>query len=95
MPRVTILRREQTVLFPEPRQAVEAVMVTFVSDAYGVRSVTLPLESYRSATLKELTVAPRYRMLPVDAAAEAAERKAIEEALEREAAGSPTSFDVP
>jgi len=95
MPRVTILRRDQSVRFTGARQAEDVVEVAFVSDAYGVRSVTLPLESYRPATDDELVKRPRYRMVPVDKAADGAERKAIEEALQREAAGEPSSFDVP
>ena len=95
MSRVTILRREKTVLFPEPHQAVEVVEVTYVSEAYGVRSVTLPLDLYRPATDEELTANPRYPMLPADSQAEEAERKAIAQALEREAVSPPASFDVP
>lgn len=95
MPRVTILRRERTVHFPEARQAEEVVEVGFVTDAYGVSSVTLPVELYRPATPEELAVLPRYRMVPVDKAAEDAERKAVGETLKRAAAGPPTSFDLP
>ena len=95
MPRVTILRRELTVHFPAPRQAEEMVAVTFVTDALGVRTVALPLESYRPATVEELAVNLRYRMHPVDKAAADAERKAIEHAINAEAARPPDSFDVP
>jgi len=95
MPRVTILRRELTVHYPAPRQAEEVVAVTFVTDAHGVGSVNLPLESYRPATPEELADQPRYRMVPVDPSAEGAERKAIQEAIERETAQPPASFDVP
>jgi len=95
MPKVTILRREQTVHYPAPRQAVEVVAVTFVTDALGVRSVALPVESYRPATVEELAANLRYRMVPVDKAAVDAERKAIEDAIAAEAAQPPDSFDVP
>jgi len=95
MPRVTILQREQTVRFPGARQAEDVVEVSFVSDAWGVRSVILPLESYRPAAPDELAANRRYHMVPVDKAAEDAERKAIQEALEQQGAGAPTSFDVP
>jgi len=95
MPRVTILRRDQTVHFPEAREAEEVVEVTFVSDAYGVRSVVLPLEVYRPATPEELAANPRYRMLPAHGAAEAVERKAIQVALEGYGRQTPSSFDVP
>jgi len=92
---VTILRREQTVHYPAPRQAEEVVAVTFVTEAHGPRSVTFPLESYRPATPEELAGQPRYRMVPVDKAAADAERKAIEDAIAAEAAQPPDSFDVP
>ena len=95
MPRVTILRREQSVLFPGARQAEDVVEVSFVSDAHGVGSAFLPVGSYRPATPDELAVNDRYRMMPVDKAAEDAERKVIREALERRADEQPASFDVP
>lgn len=95
MPRVTILRREQSVRFPAPQQAEEVVEVTFVSDLQGVRSAALPLDFYRKATDEELAANPRYRMIPVDKAAEDQEKLEIERALRREAAGPPASFDVP
>jgi len=95
MPRVTILRREPTVLFPRPGQAEDAVAVVFVTDAHGIGSVNLPVESYRPALPEELLDNPRYPMRPVDQAALDAERKAVNEAIGRKAAGDADSFDVP
>lgn len=95
MPSVTILRREQTVRFPGPQQAEDVVEVTFVTDAWGVRSVALPVASYRPANRDELDVNPRYHMIPIDKKAEDAERKAIADAIQQEAAGAPASFDLP
>ena len=43
----------------------------------------------------KLVANPRYRMIPVDKAAEDAERKVIREALDRRADEQPASFDVP
>ena len=95
MPLVTILRRKQTVRFPGARQVEDVVEVAFVSDFDGVGSVMLPLESYRRTTDEELAANDGYHMVPVDKAAEDAERKAVEQAINRKAAGTPTSFDVP
>jgi len=92
---VTILRRDQTVRFPGARQVEEVVEVTFASDAYGVRSVILPDELYRPAAPDELAANPRYRVAPVDKAAEDAERKAIQADLEGYGRQTPASFDVP
>jgi acyl-CoA thioesterase FadM len=95
MPRVTILRREQSVRFVGARQAEDVVEVTYSSDVYGVRSVTLPVELYRLASPEELVANTRYHMAPVDKAAEAAERKAIQADLEGYGRQTPASFDVP
>jgi hypothetical protein len=95
MSKVTILRREMTVHFPQPRQAEEMVAVTFVTEALGVRTVALPVESYRPATVEELGVNLRYRMRPVDKAAADAEGKAIEHAIAAESAEPLDSYDVP
>ena len=95
MPRVTILRRERTVHFPEAREAVDVVEVTFVTDVYGVSSATLAFDHYRPATPEELAAAPRYRMVPVDKSAEDAERKAIQEAIDWQKASPATSFELP
>lgn len=95
MPRVTILRREQTVRFPGAREAEEVVEVTYSSDVHGVRSVTLPVALYRPAGREELDVNPRYRMIAADKAAEDAERKAIQADLEGYGGQTPASFDLP
>jgi len=95
MPKVTILRRELTVHYPAPRQAVEVVAVAFVTDALGVRSVALPVGPYRPASVEELAVNLRYRMVPVDKAAADAEKKAIQDVIAAEAAQPPDSFAAP
>lgn len=95
MPRVTILRRELTVRFPGARQAEDVVEVSYSSDAYGVRSVILPVELYRPATPDELAANARYHVVPADKASEDAERKAIQADLEGYGRQTPASFDVP
>lgn len=95
MPRVSVLSRQQTVRFPEPGRAEEVIEVTYVSDALGIRFVALPLSSYRTATPEEMVANPRYQVLPVDPAAQDAEKKAIQEDLERAATTVPESFELP
>jgi hypothetical protein len=95
MAQVTILQRDTYVQYPAPGEVVDVVEVTFSSDLYGPATVALPIASYRPATPDELAANPRYRMLPVDAQAEEAERKAIQEAIQRQSAGPTHSFELP
>lgn len=95
MAQVTILSRSPYVQYPAPGEVVDVVDVTFSSDLYGPGSLFLPAASYRPATGPELVVNARLGMMPVDAKAEEAERKAIQEAIQRQTAGPTHSFELP
>lgn len=95
MPQVTVLQRRRSLQPLQPGVPTEIVEVTFMSDAVGPRSLTLPLASYRDATPEELAANPRYHVLPVDQAALDTEKTAIQEEIQRAAVAPPETFELP
>jgi hypothetical protein len=93
--KVTVLQRRHTVQLLEAGQPATVVEVTFMSDAVGPRSLTLPLGSYRNATPEERAANPRYHVLPVDQAAVDAEKTAIQEEIQRAAVAPAETFELP
>lgn len=94
MPRVSILRRDKAVQFPDPQRVEEVVAVTYATDVVPPRIVNVALEAYREATPEEKAANSAYQFVPVDGSAEELERKAIAQDLDR-ARGAPlTSFDL-
>lgn len=95
MSQVSVLQRRQSVRLLEPGRPADVVEVFFLTETLGPRSVTLPLASYRPALPEELADNPRYQMRPVDQAALDAERKAIQEEIERVVRTPPETFELP
>lgn len=94
MPRVSILRRDRAVRFPEPQRLEEVAAVTYTSNAVPPRVVHVPIGSYRDATPEELAQSPRYKIVPVDDGAQQLELRAIEQDMHAQLSGPPATFDL-
>ena len=81
MPRVTILSRGKLLQFPDPSRPVTVVAVTYQSELLPPRTVQLPDDLYRDATLEEGPSGSSIDVVPVDDAAQKAEDDAIRQDL--------------
>ena len=95
MVQVTLWSRDSAAGVPGGTATGLQVAVTYSTMLIPPRSVLLPLSDYREATDPERVAEFRLRFYPKDKAAAEAELKAIREDMDRVAASSPPTLEVP
>lgn len=95
MPRVSVLARDEAVVFVGPGQSETRIAVTYITALFPPRTVNLPPALYREAEPDELAANRRLAWRLKDDAARDAERQAIADDIVRQRSAQPETFEIP